>query len=57
MNRAPAAATTSTLEQCLGGWNWRPAAHVRYRVEGCEMMLAIPRAALGADRAQLISAQ
>lgn len=35
------------LEASAGGWNWRRAGTVRYKVKGCEMELAIRRADLG----------
>jgi hypothetical protein len=35
------------LEESTGGWNWRRAGTVRYKVKGCEMELAIRRADLG----------
>jgi hypothetical protein len=47
VNRTVQDATTTTLEESRGGWNWRRKADVRYRVEGRELMLAIRRADLG----------
>jgi hypothetical protein len=38
---------TSLLEENGQGWNWKPRARVRYRVQGHEMELAIRRADLG----------
>ena len=35
------------LEESTGGWNWRRAGTVRYRVNGCEMALAVRRKDLG----------
>ena len=35
------------LEKNTGGWNWRRAGTVRYKVKGCEMELAIRRSDLG----------
>jgi len=40
----------SWLERCEGGWKWRKVAPVRFRVQGAELHLAIPRAALGLAR-------
>ena len=37
---------TTFLEYTNNGWNWVPRAEVKYRVEGNELMLAIPRQAL-----------
>lgn len=37
----------SWLERCVGGWAWERVAPVALRAEGCELHLAIPRAALG----------
>jgi hypothetical protein len=37
---------TTYLEYTNNGWNWVPKAEVKYRVQGNEMMLAIPRQAL-----------
>ena len=36
----------SWLEQNSGGWNWKRVAKVQCRVQGAELMLAVPRAAL-----------
>ncbi|HXG23085.1 MAG TPA: hypothetical protein VNJ09_00915, partial [Chthonomonadales bacterium] len=47
VNRRVIDTVTTTLEENLGGWNWRKKAMVRYRVRGNEMMLAIHRADLG----------
>lgn len=47
VNRTVIDAATTTLEENLGGWNWRRKAEVRYRAQGNEMMLAINRADLG----------
>jgi len=38
---------TTVLEKNTGGWNWAKAADVPYRVQGNEIEIAIPRAALG----------
>jgi hypothetical protein len=40
-------AGTTTLEHTGSGWSWQQRAVVRYRVEGRELMLAVPREALG----------
>ena len=37
----------SWLERNVGGWRWERVARVQLRLEGNELMLAIPRAALG----------
>jgi hypothetical protein len=47
VNRVVQDATTTSLEQSRGGWNWQRRAEVRYRVKGNELMLAIRRADLG----------
>jgi hypothetical protein len=47
VNRRIKDTDTSTLEYTRGGWNWQPRSDVKYRVEGNELMLAIPRPALG----------
>jgi hypothetical protein len=39
------------LEESTGGWNWRRAGTVRYKIKGSEMELAIRRADLGLDGA------
>jgi hypothetical protein len=49
VNRVVKDATTTTLEESRGGWNWRHRADVRYRVQGNELMLAVRRADLGLD--------
>lgn len=38
---------TAWLEQCEGGWRWKKVTPVRYRVDGNELQLSIPRSALG----------
>ena len=47
VNRTVIDGHTSLLESCAGGWLWRAVTPIHYRVEGCELHLAIPRAALG----------
>lgn len=44
---------TAWLEANDGGWHWKPVRKVAYRVDGGELHLAVPRAALGipSDRA------
>lgn len=37
----------SWLEKNTGGWKWEKVAKVPFKVEGSELMLAVPRAALG----------
>jgi hypothetical protein len=49
VNRTVRDASTTELEESLGGWRWRRKADVRYRVEGNELALAIRRADLGLD--------
>lgn len=41
---------TAWLERNTGGWTWKKVAPVQYHVEGCELQLSIPRAALGLPR-------
>ncbi|MBW7864352.1 MAG: hypothetical protein H3C30_08060 [Candidatus Hydrogenedentes bacterium] len=38
---------TATVERSTGGWNWEKTGDARWRVEGKQLMLAVPRAALG----------
>lgn len=47
VNRVVRDDATSTLEESLGGWNWREVAPVRFRVQGNELMLAIRRSDIG----------
>jgi hypothetical protein len=47
VNRTNVRKGTTTLERCLGGYHWGAPVDVVYQVSGCEMELAIPRAALG----------
>ena len=47
INRMPPGAQGAVLEKNNGGRNWLQSAHVRYRVEGNQMHMAIPRSALG----------
>ena len=42
-------ASHASLKRCLGGWHWEPAGEAGLRVEGCELMLSIPRALLGLE--------
>ena len=37
----------SWLERNAGGWKWEKVAKVQLKVQGNELMLAVPRAALG----------
>lgn len=48
INRTPGDGVT-TVERSTGGWNWAPAGEAAYRVDGAEMHLVVPRAALGLD--------
>lgn len=50
VNRSVKSARTTVLERSRGGWDWSAVADVEYRVRGCEMELAVPRAALGLAR-------
>ena len=47
VNRMPPGAQGAVLEKNNGGRNWLKASGVRYKVEGNQMHLAIPRKALG----------
>ena len=47
VNRTVKDGKTTLLDANAGGWSWRARAEVSFRVEGNELMLAIPRAALG----------
>jgi hypothetical protein len=47
VNRTVRGRGKSLLEQSSGGWEWRPAAGIEYRVRGDEMELSIPLASLG----------
>jgi hypothetical protein len=47
VNRTVLNRTTALLEKNSGGWNWTKTAEISYRVDGRELQLAIPRAALG----------
>lgn len=51
INRKVKDANSTVLEECSGGWEWKPVAEVQMRVKGNEMELAIPRAALKFDAA------
>jgi hypothetical protein len=51
LNWPPLDEGRTTVKRHAGGWNWEPAGEARYRVEGDQLMLAVPRALLGlADR-------
>jgi hypothetical protein len=47
VNRIPPGAQSAVLEKNNGGRNWLKASDVRYKVEGNQMHLAIPRKVLG----------
>jgi hypothetical protein len=46
VNRVVESEGTSWLEKNNGGWKWEKVATVKFRVEGNELHLAIPRKAL-----------
>ena len=50
VNRVPPGKYGALLEKNNGGWNWLRAADVRFRVEGNQMHLAVPRDVLGLSR-------
>lgn len=47
VNRTVIDDSTTVLEVCEGGWQWRTVSQIAYRVEGSELHLTIPRSALG----------
>ena len=47
MNAAPNADGTTSVEKCLGGYNWQNAGNAQYVLKGNRMQITIPRAALG----------
>ena len=47
LNRVPPGKFGAVLEKNNGGWNWLRAADIRFRIEGNQMHLAIPRQSLG----------
>ena len=47
VNRLPPGKFGALLEKNNGGWNWLRAADIKFRVEGNQMHLAVPREALG----------
>jgi hypothetical protein len=47
VNRKMTGANQSTLEGTKTGWNWKPRSVVHFKVSGNQLMLAIPRIALG----------
>jgi hypothetical protein len=47
VNRVPPGKYGALLEKNNGGWNWLRAADVRFRLEGNQMHLAVPREVLG----------
>ena len=49
LNRRVESDSTTWLEQNTGGWNWKARARVSYKVQGCELHIAIPRSALGIE--------
>ncbi|GGD64204.1 fibronectin type III domain-containing protein [Paenibacillus nasutitermitis] len=47
INRSGTTATTATVEQSTGGWNWTPAGTVNYKLSGNKIHFAIPRSMIG----------
>ena len=47
VNAAPKADGATSVEKCLGGYNWQNAGDARYVLSGNKMQITIPRAALG----------
>jgi hypothetical protein len=47
VNRRVADAGNSVVERTRNGWNWEPWGKARFRVQGNELMLAVPRQVLG----------
>lgn len=47
VNAAPNADGTTSVEKCLGGYNWQNAGNAQYVLNGNRMQITIPRAALG----------
>lgn len=47
VNRKPVTKTTSTIEKNAGGWKWSGAGEVKYRVQGNELEMAVPKKSLG----------
>jgi hypothetical protein len=37
----------TTVQRNLGDWRWQPAGEARYRIQGDQLMIAVPRALLG----------
>ena len=48
IGREGTTADTMVLERSKGGWNWEKAGEVKYKVEGNEMVVEVPRKLLGA---------
>jgi hypothetical protein len=46
VNRVPGEGGETSLEICVGGWEWRSLGTVAYRVEGNRLHLAVPRSLL-----------
>jgi hypothetical protein len=53
VNRVSPGEGGAVLEKNNGGWNWLKAADVKFKVEGNEMMMAVPRKALKLTGASL----
>jgi hypothetical protein len=47
VNRVPPGKFGAVLEKNNGGWNWLRAADIRFRAEGNQMHLAVPKEVLG----------
>ncbi|MBI3849646.1 MAG: hypothetical protein HY298_05065 [Verrucomicrobia bacterium] len=50
VNRTVDADGKTRLEKNDGGWNWKKVGPVKFRVQGNELQLAVPRAALGLQK-------
>jgi hypothetical protein len=53
INWPPVSDTTTTVKRNTGGWNWQEIGQAQYRVEGCELMITVPRDLLGLQAAPL----
>ncbi|MCH7916671.1 MAG: hypothetical protein IIC50_01655 [Planctomycetes bacterium] len=49
VNRHVSSSTETQVEVCTGDWDWKPIGDIRYRVEGRQMHLAIPRRLIGIE--------
>jgi len=49
LNRTLRGPAATVLERCAGGWKWEPVADLPFALDGRDLAVAVPRAALGLE--------